>query len=140
MDRLEWLETFELGITEVDDDHRELLAIMRRIKDAADQELFDECSALLDELIEFSVDHFKREEEMLAQAGYPNVKVHKEYHDRLLDRATSVKEVCKEIRTRDNLKDCCDEMFGFLVDDIIKGDLKFKSYLEEKGIIKQSED
>ena len=137
MDRFDWLETFELGITEVDDDHRELLAIMRRIKEAADREFFDECSTLLDELIEFSVDHFEREEEMLARVDYPNVEIHKEYHHRLLDRARSVKEVCKEIRTRDNLKDCCDEMFSFLVDDIVTGDLKFKSYLEEKGIIKR---
>ncbi|MEX0583647.1 MAG: hemerythrin domain-containing protein [Sneathiella sp.] len=135
MDKLDWLETFELGIPQVDDDHRELLAIMRKIREAADTEAFDECKTLLDELIEFSVDHFRREEEMLVRIGYPNAEIHKEYHHQLLDRASSVKDICKEIRSKENLKVCCDEMFGFLVDDIVTGDLKFKSYMENKGLI-----
>ena len=137
MDRLDWLETFELGIPEVDADHRELLAIMKRIESAADAGAFNEYGSLLDELIDFSVDHFAREEAMLVEVGYPNAEIHKVYHARLLDRARSVKDICKEIRSRENFKECCEEMFGFLVDDIVTGDLKFKSYLENKGLIKK---
>ncbi|MCF8468362.1 MAG: hemerythrin domain-containing protein [Sneathiella sp.] len=137
MDKLDWLETFELGVPEVDADHRELLAIMKKIESLADAGAFDDCGPLLDELIDFSVAHFAREEEMLVEVGYPNADIHKEYHGRLLDRARSVKDICKEIRSKDNFKDCCDEMFGFLVDDIVTGDLKFKSFLENKGLIKR---
>ena len=135
MEKFDWLESFELGITEVDEDHRRMLAIMRQIEQAADSESFDRCKELLDELLSFTVAHFRREEKMLEEFGYPNVEIHKKYHTELLARAKAVKSVCEALETKQNLKECCHEMFGFLVDDIVMGDLKFKSYLEDKGHI-----
>ncbi len=137
MDKFDWLESFELGIAEVDEDHRGMLAIMKKIEQAADNEAYDLCNELLDELLDFTVMHFKREEEMLTEVGYPNVDIHKKYHTELLARAKSVKSVCQDIKSKNNLKECCYEMFSFLVDDVVNGDLKFKSYLEEKGVIKR---
>lgn len=136
MVKLQWLETFELGLPEIDDDHRELLSIMKSIESAADAEDFERCAELLDSLIDFSRSHFEREEELLAKAGYPHLGLHSEYHSGLLARAGTVKEICKGIRSKETFKDCCAEMFKFLVDDIIAGDLNFKSFLEEKGVIK----
>ena len=137
MEKFDWLESFELGIAEVDEDHRGMLAIMREIEQAADAEAYDHCKELLGELLSFTVAHFQREEKMLEEFGYPNVEIHKKYHTELLARAKSVKSVCESIKTKHNLKECCHEMFGFLVDDIVMGDLKFKSYLEDKGHIKR---
>ncbi len=138
MDKLDWLETFELGIPSVDADHRHLLNIMKQIETAANAAKFETCKDLLDELVVASKNHFAREEALLEETGYPNAAIHKDYHARLLSRAQSVKDVCKEIGTRENLKDCCHEMFEFLIDDIVKGDVNFKSFLEEKGLIKRS--
>lgn len=137
MAKLDWLETFELGVPEIDDDHREMLAIMKRVEVAADAEDFDLCADLLDKLIEFAKAHFKREEDLLEEAGYAHLELHKEYHAALVHRANTVKAICKGLRTRERFKDCCSEMFGFLVDDIVAGDLGFKSFLEEKGMIKR---
>ena len=137
MEKFDWLESFELGIEEVDEDHRSMLVIMRKIEQAADDGSYDLCKELLDELLSFTIAHFQREEKMLEEFGYPNVEIHKKYHAELLERAKSVKTVCQAIKSKDNLKECCHEMFGFLVDDIVMGDLKFKSYLEDKGHIKR---
>lgn len=138
MDKLDWLETFELGIPSVDADHRHLLNIMKQIETAANAGKFETCKGLLDDLLTASEAHFAREEKLLEETGYPNAAIHKEYHARLLNRAQSVKEVCKEIGTRDTLKECCQEMFEFLIDDIVKGDVNFKSFLEEKGLIQRN--
>ena len=105
------------------------------VTEQADSESFDRCKELLDELLSFTVAHFRREEKMLEEFGYPNVEIHKKYHTELLARAKAVKSVCEALETKQNLKECCHEMFGFLVDDIVMGDLKFKSYLEDKGHI-----
>lgn len=137
MDKFDWLESFELGIEEVDEDHRGMLALMKKIEGAADNESYDLCNELLEELLAFTIAHFKREEQMLEDVGYPNVDLHKHYHEELLARAKSVMSVCQDIKSKDNLKECCYEMFSFLVDDVVTGDLKFKSYLEDKGLIKR---
>jgi hemerythrin len=137
LDKFDWLESFELGITDVDEDHRGMLAIMKKIERAADNEAYDLCNELLEELLEFTSAHFKREEKMLEDVGYPNVQHHREYHTELLARAKAVMNVCRDIKSKDNLKECCHEMFSFLVDDVVTGDLKFKSYMEEMGLIKR---
>ena len=137
MARFEWLETFELGVEEIDNDHIEMLSIMKEIETSADAEDFDLTTGLLDKLVSSSMAHFEREEALLERHGYLNLDVHKEYHAALIARASAVKDVCKGIRSRENFKECCDEMFRFLIDDIVAGDLNFKSFLEEKGLIQR---
>jgi len=41
-----------------------------------------------------------------------------------------IKEACKAIRSDRDFQTCCEEMFGYLVDDIISGDMKIKSFLQ----------
>lgn len=135
MAKLDWLETFELGLPSIDDDHREMFAIMKSVESAANADDYDLCADLLDKLVKFSAAHFKREEDLLKEAGYPSVEIHSEYHSELVARAIAVKEICIGIRSRENFIECCEEMFAFLVDDIVAGDLNFKSFLQEKGLI-----
>lgn len=131
MAKLDWLESFELGVDEIDDDHREMLAIMRDVEAAADASDFALRARLLDRLIDASLEHFRREEAYLERIGYPDLEAHKTYHADLVSRAGAVKRVCETIQPSPTFKDCCAEMFGFLVDDIVAGDLRFKSYLEQ---------
>ena len=132
--KFEWLETFEIGCKTIDDDHRRMLSIMRQIEASGRALRFERCAELLDTLIAFAQAHFTREEALLEKIGFPATEEHKEYHANLLARAENVKEVCKVIKSERAFLDCCEEMFGFLIDDVVKGDLKIKSYMQEKGI------
>lgn len=137
MAKLDWLETFEVGVRQIDDDHRAILALMRQIETAASEKDFALSDELLDDLLLVSEKHFAREEALLAEFGYPGVDAHRHYHGLLLKRATEAKDVCKGLTARRGFKECCDELFAFLIDDIVNGDFKFKSYLEEKGLVDQ---
>ena len=131
---LEWLDAFEIGLTQIDEDHRQMLAIMRRIKAAGEARDRKACVTLLDELVAFSQAHFEREEKILREIEYPSLDVHEAYHADLLERADVVKEACKAIRSDRDLRDCCEQMFGFLIDEVISGDMKIKSFLQESGM------
>lgn len=131
---LEWLDTFEVGLSQIDDDHRQMLVIMRQIKAAGEVRDREACVALLDELVAFSQAHFEREEKILRNIEYPTVAVHEAYHADLLERADVVKEACKAIRTDRDFRECCEEMFGFLIDDVVSGDMNIKSFLQQHGI------
>ena len=134
MSNFGWLETFEIGVPEIDDDHREMLAIMREVEAAAEAEEFQATSRLLDKLMAHSRDHFAREERYLENAGYPDVETHRAYHNSLVEPAQQILATCKAMSSKADLKECCDRMFGFLVDDVIAGDLVFKSFLDERGL------
>ena len=134
MVELAWLETFEIGLREIDDDHREMLRIMQDIKAAGEARDRETCVRLLDELIDFSKAHFAREEKILHQIEYPSLDVHEAYHADLLERADVVKEACKAIRSDRDFRECCEEMFSFLIDDVISGDMKIKSFVQERRI------
>ena len=134
MVELEWLETFEIGLQEIDDDHREMLRIMQDIKAAGEARDRKRCARLLDALIDYSKAHFEREEKILDEIEYPSLEVHEAYHADLLNRAEEVKEACKAIRSDRDFRECCEQMFGFLIDDVITGDMKIKSFLQERGI------
>ena len=81
---------------------------------------------------------FSREEAYLLQTKYPGLEEHKIYHKELLTKADTTKRICEGIETEHDLVECFDGMANFLVDDILRGDIKFKSYLEYKGYIEPS--
>jgi hemerythrin len=125
---------FEIGLKAIDDDHRHMLSIMREIKAEAEQRNRESCVALLEELLAFSRSHFDREEKLLQEMEYPSADRHAQYHENLLERAKQVKQACVDIRSDNDFRNCCDEMFSFLIEDVIAGDLKIKSFLEYNGL------
>lgn len=134
MTTFEWLESFELGCKEIDDDHRKMLSLMKRIKAAGGTGDLALSANLLDTLMSCAETHFKQEESFLKEINYPSADLHRDYHADLLLRANAVKDACKAITSKAVFAECCEEMLGFLIDDVVAGDLKIKSYLQEIGL------
>ena len=137
MSNFVWLDSFVIGVPEIDDDHREMLAIMRRVEAEAEAEDFEASRRLLDALMAHSRGHFAREERYLERVGYPDLESHRRYHAALIGPAEALLASCKAMTGQGELKACCENMFGFLIDDVIAGDLTFKSFLDDKGLTKR---
>ena len=90
---------------------------------------------LLTSLLKEARAHFSREEKFLYETNFPGLAEHKMYHEELLLKADTTKRICEGIETEHDLQECFDGMSRFLIDDILKGDMKFKSYLEHHGYI-----
>ena len=134
---LKWHDFLKIGIDFIDDDHRKLLSIMQDIKKAIEEDRQDECVILLTSLLKEASAHFSREEKFLYEAKFPGLAEHKMYHEELLIKANTIKRTCEGIETDHDVKECFDGMANFLIDDILRGDLKFKSYVEYKGLTDQ---
>lgn len=134
MHKLEWLETLEFRVPEIDGDHRAMLDLMKAVQSAARARDRERSEKFLDRLLTFSKNHFRREEKLLKSWGYSAVDKHAEYHAGLLERAKAVRRACAKIETSENFEECCGEMLSFLVDDIVRGDLKLKSFFEDAGL------
>ncbi|GAB4361868.1 MAG: hypothetical protein Kow00114_16670 [Kiloniellaceae bacterium] len=132
---MEWLESFELKVPEIDSDHRAILALMQAVRAAATRGNRERVEHYLDRLFDLCSDHFAREEALMTRWGYPEAAVHAGYHRRLLERAQAVRSACAVIDSPGEFESCCEELMTFLVDDVVRGDMKMKSFLEDAGLM-----
>jgi len=133
MKKLEWSPNFEIGSEEIDDDHRRLVGLVQDIHEAIEKNDLMLCVGLANKFLGELSDHFDREEALLERVGYPNTEGHKKYHASLLAEARELKRLCSEKDGVEKLGECYAAMVAVLVDDIIRGDSMFKSYLEHSG-------
>lgn len=137
MARIELLETFEVGHAGIDADHRQLVAIINDISDAIDDDRMTECRGLLESFLDVAAQHFRTEEGLLSEIGFPRIGEHSAYHAELLMRATAIKEMCAGLTETTKLRQCFEDLARFMVDDIVRGDLDFKSFLEANGLVRR---
>lgn len=132
MTDLLWHDFLEIGVAFIDDDHKKLLKIMLETKAAIEEGDTRKCTKLLTLMLKEAREHFSREEKYLLKVKYPGLEEHKIYHKELLIKADTTKRICEGIEKSHDLKECFDGMANFLIDDILRGDINFKSYVEHE--------
>ncbi|HIJ43941.1 MAG: hemerythrin domain-containing protein [Rhodospirillales bacterium] len=135
MKKLEMLPSWRIGHPVIDADHGKLIAITNDIFDTIEDLDFELCEELLKSFVELARDHFRREERILIEIKFPGAQTHIQYHQGLLEKAEETRKLCTEMADRQRLIECFRELAGFLVDDVVKGDMSFKSFMIEAGII-----
>lgn len=133
MDHLKWSPTFETGVPEIDDDHRKLFALVEAIREGIAKRDTTLTRASVKEFIVAAENHFTKEEEILVRIGFPDIDAHKVSHASLVTKATQLKQVCNGEMDPEKASACYDEIVAFLLDDIVRGDSQFKSYLNHYG-------
>ncbi len=90
--QLAWNETYAVGHPQVDGQHMELMAQCNRLMDLiATGPETPGLEAALDGLLEMVGAHFRDEEGILAELGYPDLASHRQAHQDLLDTARQMK-------------------------------------------------
>ncbi len=121
--KIELLDSFRTGHAGIDADHEQLVEIINLVSDAISEGELMECKKLLSSFMQCARDHFEREEKILFETKFPGAVAHAAYHHNLLGRSDEVRQLCEE-------------MAGFLIEDVVKGDSQFVSHLIEKGLVK----
>lgn len=89
-----WSPEYSVDIQAIDDQHKELVAILNRLFVAVSRQEGDRVIAgILDALTAYTRTHFALEEQLLRQANYEDLKAHIEEHRNFiekLDRLTKV--------------------------------------------------
>ena len=86
MTLIEWKDEYSLGVAAIDQEHRELIALINELYDSLSSS-DTEISVLdfLGELYARITAHFALEEKIMREAGYDEYPIHKADHERLLD-------------------------------------------------------
>ena len=91
---IEWSDALSVGVTEIDDQHKELIKMINELNKAIHGGWGKEArKKVIDKLVEYTRVHFTTEESVMSIAGYPDVEAHKKKHHDLI---LAVKEYIKK--------------------------------------------
>jgi hemerythrin len=122
---IEWREGFRTGIDEIDAEHQQLFAMVKRL-DASN------VKQMMDDVVEYVVTHFTHEEALMERSGYPGLQRHVEMHENLAVRVSGFlvggagwpEQRVQELRTFLN---------KWLVGHILTHDLHFGRWYHARG-------
>lgn len=78
---IEWTEDLAMGVTEIDDQHKELFRRINDLLDACNQrKAKDEVGKTIEFLGSYVIEHFGNEERYMLMYDYPDSASHKEQH------------------------------------------------------------
>lgn len=133
---IEWKDSFETGIAEVDQDHRRLVGLINELDgiltDGGD---LGRVGAVIDALVDYAEYHFDREERLLERVGYEELGGHAEIHARFGHFLGDMVGVCMVDPDPDNLRKLSDYLRNWLIDHILEEDMKFAAFIRGQSAL-----
>ena len=87
MGLIEWSDSLSVGIPSIDEQHRELVAILNELHEAMmERRGRDVLGGLFARLIDYTKYHFSHEEELLERAQYAEFTAHRTQHVMLAEK------------------------------------------------------
>ena len=131
---LVWREQLSVGNNVIDSDHRYLIEIINRVEESMAAKNRRALATALDDLAQYSLVHFDREEKIAAAVGYAQVPNLNESHQQLLEKLGQMRSEFDATGTEWSLEAAA-HFTGFLrnwlIDHVIKEDLLMKPVLQK---------
>lgn len=90
---IEWTPDLVVGVTEIDDQHRQLFEAVNKLMAAMwDGKGKEETGNLLNFLASYVVNHFGMEAGLMKAANYPSYAEHKRLHEQFVQGLTELKK------------------------------------------------
>ena len=131
---LTWTDQLSVKVADIDNQHKKLIDLINNLHDAMKQgKARDLMGKVLNELIDYTVYHFGKEEMYQVQYQYPDYAAHKAEHDKFVAKALELKKQFESGKTTISM-----EVLSFLQDwvrnHILKTDKQYSAHFNEKGL------
>ncbi len=132
---IRWSPEMSVGVDLFDTDHRHLIDLVNAIYDGLRQGHGKAAlGRILDELIEYTVEHFSREEEAFKRSGYPAAGPHKEQHEKLKKEVVRLRQQYQENFSAKLGMEVIQFLKNWLVTHIMETDMRYGPHLNGHGI------
>lgn len=130
-----WDTGLSVGIQSIDDDHKKLLTLINNLQTAIYYPTGEDFERqALKELVDYTKYHFKREEDLMQQHGYPDFENHRNLHNRMI---AEVESYLKSYET--DREGTIERLAFFLKNWLIKHikgtDQEYSPFLKDKAVI-----
>jgi hemerythrin len=129
-----WSNEYSVNIKQIDDQHKVLIGLINDLHDKMKVGKAKEVLGnILDELVNYTVYHFKHEENLFTSHGYSESESHKKVHQTLIQQVKDIKANYDSSKTVLGM-DVMEFLKGWLGNHILGTDKKYSSYLNSKGV------
>lgn len=131
MKDLIWDNTLSVEVEEIDEDHRKLVGLFNMLNHSVMAgDATDYIEAVLEELISFTVWHFRHEERLMLKYGYEGMAEHKTEHQQLIESARTLQQKCLQ-QGKSISSEEIEFLEHWLTGHILGADMELGSFLGE---------
>lgn len=135
MPLMEWSEKLSVGVTQIDAQHKQLVAMVNTLYDGVQAgHGKDVLGKVLDGLIGYTAEHFAFEEQLFARTNYAAAAAHKKEHDDLKKQVLDVQAKYKSGATGTLSLEVMNFLKNWLVKHIQGSDKRYAPHLHANGI------
>ncbi len=133
-----WRKELELGITSIDNQHKKLLEIGNRINDMLvvhgdGDDDYNEIMEVIAELKDYTIYHFKTEEDLFIKYNYSECNHHKKEHDGFIEYINSINFNSTEDNQIIFLTELLKKIMNWVFHHVITSDYMYKDFLIALG-------
>jgi hemerythrin len=132
MTKIKWNERLSVGIKKLDEQHKELIKTINALIER-DNDESEGIADALDRMTRYADYHFKTEERLMREHGYPDYVSQQSEHTEFKTRTANF---CLEAMA--HKKALPQELLTYLVNwltyHILESDMKYKAYFQAKGV------
>ncbi|NTV15114.1 MAG: hemerythrin family protein [Desulfobulbaceae bacterium] len=130
---LQWDESLVLGLEEIDDQHRSIFEHFQKMSEAVQKgeptKIIEQLSVFLSE---YAAIHFKAEEKIMAEYGYPEIAAQQHEHAEFTKDANLLKETIKKDGITQELAiETTGKLFRWIIKHIKTDDKQMVAYIKE---------
>jgi len=130
----EWNDMYSVKVQAMDAQHKRLFEIIRELYTAMRSGHGKEVVGnVLGRLIDYTVSHFKMEEQLMERHKYPNLEAHRVEHRALTDKVVAFKKSF-DAGTTGVTPDLMTFLQHWLTSHILTIDQKYGEFLSAKGV------
>ena len=130
---LEWHNRFSVGHDGVDQDHQGLFKLFNELSEAMrGGRTKAVIASVLDRLLDYAASHFRREEEVMAAAGYPGLAAHRKEHEAFVAQAAQARQAFNSSAANTLAIETLSFVKDWLINHIQKSDQAFTPYVRGK--------
>ncbi len=133
---IEWKKEYEIGIKTIDEQHSGLVNVMNRLNEKIDTNEFSDSeviTSLLDDLVEYTKNHFGFEERYMEEFDFEYKDEHKKAHNSFVEKVIELTKKYEE----DNVETCfelIDYLEDWFITHVTGEDRRYVDLFLSKGI------
>ena len=134
MSLISWDQSYSVNVAELDGHHQKLFYLMNCLHDAMSEGKGDSMiRGIVEELVNHTYTHFQREEALMEQTNFPELKLHRIEHEKLMARVAEFRDELDSGRGL-NTAVVLEFLRGWLPNHINAMDQSYSAHLNAKGI------
>ena len=131
-----WDESFSVGVSRIDEQHKKLVGMINELNEAMRKGQGKEVVGdIVKGLVEYTLTHFALEEKLFAGTGYPDTAAHKREHAEFVAKVSKFRDDFEAGRLSLSI-DVMNFLSGWLKGHIKGCDQKYSNHFKEKGLSK----